>query len=96
MAEELTPFGPADYLDDAESQTELLQDALASGRAGYIADALGIVARARGMTALAKETGLNRQALYGALCPGGNPTLDTLLKVMDALGLELNARPKAA
>lgn len=87
------PFDPADFLADPEAQAELLADALASGEAGYVANALGIIARARGMSELARETGLNRQSLYTALTDGANPTLDTLLRVAKAVGLELTARP---
>lgn len=82
-------FDAAKYLDTPESQAELLTDALETGDRAYILDALGIIARARGMTALQKETGLNRATLYAALAPGGNPTLETILSVLGALGLKL-------
>ena len=59
--------------------------------AAYIAAALGDVARARGMTTLAKRTGLTRMGLYKALSKDGNPSLDTVLKVLQALGLRLTA-----
>jgi probable addiction module antidote protein len=59
--------------------------------ATYIAAALGDVARARGMTELAKRTGLTRMGLYKALSKDGNPSLDTVLKVLHALGLRLTA-----
>ncbi len=61
-----------------------------------IAAALCTVAKARGMTDVANATGLNRQALYAALREGGNPTLDTIVKVVEALGLELTGRPREA
>lgn len=86
-----TPFDGAEYLDDDESQAELLSDALATGDLDVITAALGIVARARGMTELAQKTGLTRSALYAALKEGGNPTLDTVLKVIKALGVQLKA-----
>lgn len=92
MKLETTPFDASKYFETPEDQAWLLNDALAEGHAGYIAAALGTVARARGMTQLAKDTGLSRQSLYAALSEGGNPTLDTVLKVMRALGLELQAR----
>jgi probable addiction module antidote protein len=60
--------------------------------AAYIAAALGDVARARGMTELAKRTGLTRMGLYKALSKDGNPSLDTVLKVLHALGLRLSAQ----
>jgi probable addiction module antidote protein len=88
-----TPFDAAEYIDDAESQAELLNDAFESGDAGYIAHALGIVARARGMTQVAKEAGVTREALYKALSNDGDPRLSTLLGVTKALGVRLKATP---
>jgi probable addiction module antidote protein len=61
-----------------------------------LAAALGAVARARGMTQLATATGISREALYRALSAEGNPSLDTLLKVLGGLGLRLDVRPTAA
>lgn len=96
MAEKLTAFDASEFLDDAEAQAELLSDALASGHAPYITHALGLIAKARGMTELARETGLNRSALYDALGPEGNPTLDTLLKLLAALKLRIKGVEQAA
>lgn len=93
---QLKKFDPAEHLDDLQSQAELLADALASGNAGYVANALGIIARARGMSDLARATGLGRQSLYAALSPDGNPTLDTVLKVAKALDIDLTAKTRAA
>ena len=90
------PFDASEFFDNAEGQAELLNDALASGHAGYIADALGMIARARGMTDLQRLTGLDRSTLYAALREEGNPTLDTLMRVLDALKIELQAAPKRA
>lgn len=64
--------------------------------AAFLAHAFGVVARARGMMQLARETGLSREALYRSLSEEGNPTLDTLLKVTRALGLKLTVAPGAA
>jgi len=86
----ITRFDIAEYIDTPEAEAELLSDAFETGDAHYIAHALGIIARARGISALARDTGLNRQSLYSALSETGNPTLDTLLKVTKALGLKLN------
>ncbi|ESZ49035.1 addiction module antitoxin [Mesorhizobium sp. L2C054A000] len=88
-----TPFDAAEYLDDAESQAELLADAFETGDATYIAHALGIVARARGMTSIAKDAGVTREALYKALSEKGDPRLSTLLGVTKALGLQLSVKP---
>jgi probable addiction module antidote protein len=86
-----TRFDAAKYLTDAESQADLLQDAFESGDAGYIRHALNIVARARGMSAVAKEAGVTREALYKALGENGDPRLSTLLGVTKALGIQLGA-----
>jgi probable addiction module antidote protein len=93
MALKLKPFDAAKYLDTPEAQAELLNDAFRTGDSGYIAAALGTVARAHGMSDLAQKTGLNRAALYEALSAEGNPTLETIMRVSCALGLELGARP---
>jgi probable addiction module antidote protein len=95
MALETFPVDLAPFYDSDEAQEELLNDALASGHAGYIANALGIIARARGMSGLAAETGFKRQQLYRALSEEGNPTLETLTRVMKALGFRLSAAREA-
>ena len=93
----LTPvrdFAASKYLTTTEDHAELLSDALETKHAGYIAAALGTVAKSRGIAQLAAETGLSRQALHKALSENGNPTLDTILRVVDALGLQLAAKPQ--
>lgn len=65
----------------------------ANGDAAYIAHALGVIARARGMTQLSKDTGLGRESLYKALSGQGNPSFATILKVIHGLGLKLSAAP---
>lgn len=87
----VTAFDPAEYLADEKLQVEYLNQAFASGEASLINAALGNVARARGMSAVAKAAKLGRQSLYKALDKDGNPTVDTLVKVMSALGLKLSA-----
>ncbi len=86
------PFDPALYITTPEAQQELLDDAFASGDASYIADALGVIARARGMTDVAPEAGVTREALYKSLGDDGDPRLTTLLGVARALGVTLTAR----
>lgn len=93
MAIETTLFDAAEFLDDPTSQAELLADAFESGNATYIAQALGVVARARGMTEIAREAGVTREALYKALSERGDPKLSTLLGVARALGVKLTATP---
>jgi probable addiction module antidote protein len=92
MTMKTIPFDAAEYLDDPESQAELLADAFESGNATYIAHALGVVARARGMTSIAKEAGVTREALYRSLSESGDPRLSTLIGVMKALGMQLSAK----
>lgn len=87
---QLIAYDSADHFRDPEAQDELLADALASGDHHYIAHAIGVVARARGISDVAKATGIKRQALYRAFSRDGNPTLETLVKVTDALGLRLS------
>lgn len=81
------PFDAARYMTSVEAQQELLNDAFASANAGYITDAFGIIARARGVT----EAGLTREALYKSLSEDGDPRLTTLLGVARALGVTLTA-----
>ena len=90
MALETFPVELAPYYESEAAQEDLLNDALATGHAGYIANALGIIARARGMAGLAAEIGVKRQQLYRALSEDGNPTLETLTKVIGALGFRLS------
>jgi len=91
MMAKTEPFDAAHYLTSVRSHTELLNDALASGDAGYVAQALGVIARARGMTEVAREAGVTREALYKALSENGDPRLTTLLGVARALGVRLTA-----
>jgi probable addiction module antidote protein len=94
VMEATTPFDASEYLDEPRIQAELLSDALATGKARVIAHALGTIARARGMSDIARATGLSRGSLYAALNEEGNPSLDTVMKVIGALKLELQAGAK--
>lgn len=93
MALETTPFDPAEYLEGDEALAGYMSDALETGDPAFIANALGIVARAKGMSHIAEEAGLSRESLYRTLSEKGNPELGTVLKVMQALGLRLSAAP---
>ncbi len=83
------PFDGAKYITEPDHVIELLNDALDSGEAGYIAAALGAIARSEGMTMIAGKSGVKRQALYRSLSEDGNPTLETLLGVLGAMNLQL-------
>jgi len=87
------PFDPAEYLEDSESIAVYLTDALESDDPTFVADALGVVARARGMSEVARKAGVSRESLYRALSADGNPEFATILRVVHALGLRLSAAP---
>ena len=70
-----------------------LEAALADGDPAVVTAALGDIARAKGMTAVARQAGLGRESLYKALSPNGNPEFATVLRVIEALGLRLHAAP---
>jgi probable addiction module antidote protein len=91
-----TRWDVADYINSGEDMAAYLEACLdeAGDDASFIAIALGDIARARGMTQLARDTGLTREGLYKALSADGNPSFATVLKVIKALGLKLT--PQAA
>jgi probable addiction module antidote protein len=93
MPLETTPWDAAEFLNTAEDVAFFLEAVFEDGEANEIKHALGVVARAKGMTLLAKETGLTREALYKALKADGDPKLSTFLAVMRALGMRLVAKP---
>jgi probable addiction module antidote protein len=96
MAVKLLPYDSADLIETEEDIFYFLEAAMEGNDPAHIARSLGIVARSKGMTDIARKTGLGRQALYTALSTDGNPTLETLTSVLTALGLELTVQKKAA
>jgi probable addiction module antidote protein len=92
MAENLTPYDPAEDLESEESIAVFMAEALATHDVSYISHALGVVARAKGMSQIAAQTGLSREQLYRSFSQRGNPTLKTTLAVMRALGVELTVK----
>lgn len=84
----------ADHLETSASRLAYLEAALADGDPSLIAAALGDIARAAGMSGVASKTGLGRESLYKALSENGNPELGTVLRVVAALGLQLQAVEK--
>ena len=92
MALETLPWDPADHLKTAEDVREYLEDAFEDSDPALIAAALGDVARARGMTEIAREASISREAMYKAFRPEGNSTLETLTCVIRVLGLKLTVR----
>lgn len=95
MAEKFTKYDTVEHLktdaDIAAYFDACLEEA--GDDPAFIAHALGIIARAKGMTQLARDTGLARENLYKALSAEGNPEFGTILKVIKALGLKLHAHP---
>jgi probable addiction module antidote protein len=91
-----TLFDAAEYLNSIERQAAYITAALETGDPEFVRDAIGIVARAHGMAAIAKEADLNRESLYKALGASGNPEFGTMLRVLKALGLTLSANPVQA
>lgn len=84
-----TKWDAFEYLETEEDMAAYLNAALEEGDTSVIAAALGDIARAKGMTQLSKETGITRDGLYKALSPTGNPSFDTVQKVVRAFGLKL-------
>jgi probable addiction module antidote protein len=93
---DLPVFDMAEYLDDDEAIADYISIVLEENDPDALIDALGTAARARGMTDVAKASGVTREALYRALRTGDHPRFDTVQRVVDALGLKLTATPKAA
>jgi probable addiction module antidote protein len=89
------PFDPAEYLESEEARAAFLNDAIESGDAKAIFRAIGVVAKAKGMAAVAKDTKLPRESLYRSFGEAGNPEFGTVMKVLDSLDLELSVKPKS-
>lgn len=95
--EQFARYDSADYLKTEEDVAAYLEAVMEEGGddPAYIARALGVIARARNMTALAREVGMSRVGLNKALSGEGNPTLSTVMKVAKALGLKVSIQPGA-
>ena len=91
--ENLTKWDSAEYLKTELDINNYLEACFEDGDPQLITHALGVIARARGMSQLAKDTGISREGLYKALTDNGNPEFSTVLKVFKALGLRLSLRP---
>jgi len=96
MIEKIHDYDPAAALENDEAIAVFLADALETGDSAYVAKALGVVARAKGMTDLAHQTGLSREQLYRSFSEHENPTLKALLSVTRALGVDLTTRSQGA
>lgn len=89
----ITKWDAAEHLESEEDVATYLDEVMLIGDQDHIVHALNTVARARGMTQIAKDAGIARQALYKSLGENGNPTLSTLLGVLKSLGLNLSVKP---
>jgi probable addiction module antidote protein len=85
-----SPYDSAEYLDSSEAINAYMEEALETDDPAFIAKALGTIARARGMSQIAKKAGLSRESLYKALSTEGNPEFGTIIRVMQALGLKFS------
>jgi len=92
MTLETTIWDSAEFLDSREAIVAYIEAAFDDGDPALITHALGVVARAEGMSRLAREAGVTREGLYKALTPNGDPKLSTFLNVLKALGMKLSAR----
>jgi probable addiction module antidote protein len=90
------PWDPAEHLKTEADMAAYLEAALEEGDPALVAAALGDIARAMGVTHVARDTGLGRESLYKALSASGNPEFATVMKVIAALGLKLHAAPANA
>lgn len=90
---ELPEFDIAEHLKDDQDVAAYLTEIIEDGDASELAHALGVAARVRGMTEIARASGLTREAIYRALRPGASPRFDTIARVCGALGLTLSVRP---
>jgi probable addiction module antidote protein len=93
---DLPEFDITEYLDSDQAIAEYLSIVLEENDPAALAEALGSIARARGMTEIARASGLTREALYKALRPGASPRFDTISKVCKALGVKLTAKAHVA
>lgn len=99
MTIELKEWDSSQYLKSPKAISvylnDILSDPAASQDPGLLAHALGVIARAKGMTEIARETGLSRESLYKALSEEGNPSFATVMKVLQALSIDLQVNAKA-
>jgi probable addiction module antidote protein len=95
MATQTYPWDASDHLETKEDIVAYLEAALEDGDPSLIAAALGDIARSKGMTQIARETGLGRESLYKGLSIEGNPEFTTVIKVLQAIGLRFQVVPIA-
>jgi probable addiction module antidote protein len=94
--EKISKWDTAEILDTKEDITACLEVALASTDTRFLFETLGALARAKGMTQIARELGVTREGLYKSLAPDGRPSSETVLKLFDLLGLRVRLEQKSA
>ena len=87
-------YDPAEYINSKEDVITFLEEALEENDPEFLLRTIGYIARSKGMTQLARELNLNREGLYTALSPQGNPSFTTIARVLDNLGYQLSVRQK--
>ncbi len=95
MTIQTKPFDPAEFLTNDARIAAYLEEAFESGDADFIVSAIGDVARAKSLAALAKTTGLTRETLDRTFAPGGDPTVSELVSIVGALGFDLSIKARA-
>ncbi|WP_019039540.1 addiction module antidote protein [Psychroflexus tropicus] len=93
---ETTKFDIADYLDSEEMIAEYLNTVLEDGNSSDLIVAIGHIAKSIGMTKIAEKTGMSRPSLYKALSDGSKPQFETIIKVLRAIGGQINVKPMSA
>ena len=91
MNNQLTSFDIAQYLDSSEAIAEYLSQVLEDGDSDEFLEAIGHIAKAKGMTQISKDTGLGRESLYKTFAAGSKPRFETVMKVMNTFGVKLQA-----
>lgn len=91
---QISRFDVTDYLDSEDMIAEYLNAALEHGNADLLVAAIADIAKARGISKIAADAGLGRESLYKTLAPGSKPKLETILKLLNALGIKLTASPE--
>jgi probable addiction module antidote protein len=95
MAKKSQPFDAAEFLETEKDIAAYLNEAIETENMEELMRSIGVVAKARGMTQIAKETGLSRESLYKALSSNGHPQFDTVVLVLKALGLRITVEPES-
>ena len=94
--ETFSKFDPAEYINSKEAVIAHIEVALEENNTELLMAVIGDIARSKGMTKIARELGVSREGLYRSLAPNGNPSFETVFKLLDILGLQLKVEPKAA